>query len=328
MLVVDPAGGPLVDGRVGELARLLGPGDLLVVNDAATLPASLPGHAGAAPIELRLAGERPDGLWSAVLFGAGDWRTPTERRPAPPEVAPLSRLVFEGGLEATVLARDSAAPRLLTVGFDRAGAALWAALYRAGRAVQYAHTRAPLALWDVQTAYAARPWAVEAPSAGLPLGVELLSALRRRGVALARVTHAAGLSATGDAALDARLPLPERYHVGADAVLAIREARRRGGRVVAVGTSVVRALEGAAVAGHGALAPGGGVTALRIGPDTPLRVVDGLLSGQHEPGTSHFELASAFAARAALEAAHAHALRAGYRGHEFGDSVLILPRRG
>ena len=88
-------------------------------------------------------------------------------------------------------------------------ASLWRALYQAGRAVQYAHTARSLALWHVQTAYAARPWAAEAPSAGFALTWDLLLDLRRRGISTARVTHAAGLSSTGDGELDARLPLAE-----------------------------------------------------------------------------------------------------------------------
>jgi len=325
LLTVDPAHGRVVDGRIGDLPRLLAPHDVLVVNDAATLPASLRGvAAGGAPIELRLAGEDEGGRWVGVLLGDGDWRTPTEHRPAPPALAVGARLGFDG-LTATVVAVDPAAPRLVTVAFDGGEAEFWRGLYRVGRAVQYAYARAPLSLWDVQTAYAGRPWAVEPPSAGIPLSFELLVALRRAGVGLAHVTHAAGLSSTGDAELDRRLPLPERYWVGAPAVRAIAEARARGGRVIAAGTSVVRALEGAALA-HGELAASAGVTALRIGPATALCVVDGLLSGQHELGSSHFDLTTAFADPGLLARAHEHAVQAGYRGHEFGDAVLILPR--
>src|SRR5207253_4824986 len=139
------------------------------------------------------------------------------------------------GLGATVVAVDARSPRLVDLAFDARGDALWRALYRAGRPVQYAHVGAPLALWDVQTAYASRPWAAEAPSAGFSLTWDLLIDLRRGGVGLARVTHAAGLSSTGDAALDARLPLGEAYDVAKETVRAVEATRRRGGRVVAAG---------------------------------------------------------------------------------------------
>jgi S-adenosylmethionine:tRNA ribosyltransferase-isomerase len=176
----------------------------------------------------------------------------------------------------------------------------------------------------VQTPYASRPWAAEPPSAGLPLTAHILAALRARGVAIARITEAAGLSATGDPAIDAALPFPERYEIPEATVLAIARARASGGRVIAGGTTVLRALEGAAAWGGGDLVAGSGVTDLRVGAGfTPL-VVDGILTGIHEPGTSHYELMRAFLPDAALETSLAHAEDAGYLGHEFGDLCLVL----
>ena len=296
-----------------------------MVNDSATLPASLRGRLGDAPIELRLAGERGDGAWNAVLFGAGDWRTRTEDRPAPPAARPGDRLAFGPELAADVESVSPISPRLLAIRFVETGEAFWTALYRHGRPVQYAYVAGPLELWHTQTAYAARPWSAEAPSAGRPLAPSLLAAVARRGAVLATLTHAAGLSSTGDAALDAALPLPERYDVPARTVAAIEAARARGGRVVAVGTTVVRALEGCARAHGGRLAPGVGVTDLRIGPGFAPAIVDGILTGMHEPEASHFSLLEAFAPRAVLAEAHAHAEARGYLAHEFGDSMLIVP---
>jgi len=140
-------------------------------------------------------------------------------------------------------------------------------------------------------------------------------------VSLAWLTHAAGLSSTGDAALDAALPLPERYEVPEATVEAVARARAAGGRVVAVGTTVVRALESAAQDGR--LRAGRGLATLRIDGGFRPRVVDGLLTGLHEDGTSHFELLKAFAPAAFLEPALRHAAEAGYLGHEFGDALLI-----
>jgi S-adenosylmethionine:tRNA ribosyltransferase-isomerase len=154
--------------------------------------------------------------------------------------------------------------------------------------------------------------------------VGLLIELRRRGIAVARLTHAAGLSATGDDALDASLPLPERFEIPAETVEAVSRARAAGGRVVAAGTTVVRALEGCAAERGGVLSAGSGTTALVVTAGYPLRVVDGLLTGLHEPGSSHFRLLGAFAAPALLEHAWRHAEEAGYLAHEFGDSSLIL----
>jgi S-adenosylmethionine:tRNA ribosyltransferase-isomerase len=325
LLRIDPAARSVRDARLHDLARELRRGDLLVVNDAATLPASLRGRGPAGQeLEMRLAGAGEAGEWWAVLFGGGDWRTRTEHRPPPPRLGPGDRIGIGGDLTAEVRRVDEASARLVAVAFDRAGADLWSALYRHGRPVQYSHLRAPLSLWHVQTGYAARPWAVELPSAGRPLTAGARDALEGRGVGLVALTHAAGLSSTGDPSLDARLPLPERFEIPARTVRAVDDARARGGRVVAVGTSTVRALEGQAALHHGRLVPGAAVTHLVLGPGHRRRVVDGVLTGLHEPGSSHFEMLKAFAPEGLLREAYAHAEAAGYLGHEFGDSSLIL----
>ena len=325
LLHVDPLSGALVDRRVAELPALLRSGDALVVNDAATMPASLFGSTSKGPVELRLLGPGESlERWPAVVFGAGDWRRRTEDRPAPPALRPGDAIELGDGLRATVAAVSPLSPRLIDLRFNQRGAALWSLLYRVGHPVQYSHLVGPLSLWHVQTPFGARPWAVEMPSAGQPLGLALLGELRAKGVALAAITHAAGLSATGDPLLDAALPLPERYEITQATVTAIEQARARRGRVVAVGTSVVRGLEGAAQNGGGVLRAGEGVTGLRLGPATQLCVVDGLLTGVHEPGSSHYELTRAFAPDALLGAAHRFAEQSGYLGHEFGDYELLL----
>ncbi|ACY17261.1 S-adenosylmethionine:tRNA ribosyltransferase-isomerase [Haliangium ochraceum] len=317
-------GADIAHHRVGALVELLAPGDLLVLNDAATLPASLRGHVAGAEVELRLAGALGDrdfpAMFRAVLFGAGDWRQDTERRPPPPLLGPGARIELDG-FSATVRARAALSPRLLTLEFDRADDQLAEAVYRAGRPVQYRHLDAPLPLSAVQTPYAWRPWAVEMPSTGRPLSWALLDRLAAAGIEHAFLTHAAGLSATGDPALDAALPLPERYAIPAQTARACRVARARGGRIVAVGTTVVRALESArGVAGAG-------VATERISRRHRLRAVDGILTGIHAPGESHFELLEAFAAPAALRRVHAEAVAGDYLAHELGDLMMIMPAR-
>ena len=323
LLLLDRASGTIGDAQLDDLPSLVRPGDLFVVNDAATLPGSLPARwpSGAAG-EVRLVRARDDGRsWQAVAFGAGDWRTPTERRAAPEPLTAGARVEI-AGLAATVTEVSRTSVRLFELVFEDDADDVWAAIYRHGRPIQYAHVTEPLALWSVQTAYAARPWAAEAPSAGVPLDWSLLSALRARSVGLAAITEGAGLSSTGDAALDAALPLPERFDVPAATVRAIVEARARGGRVIAVGTSVVRALESAAASGE--LRATAGETELILGPGYRPRAVDGLFTGLHEPTASHYALLQAFATRAQLDAAYAHAERGGYLGHEFGDTNLIV----
>ena len=326
LLEVDVARASYRDRRVADLPALLAPGDLMVVNDAATLPASL---FAVSPngdrLEIRLLGEDADsGRFSALLFGAGDWRTPTESRPAPPALSAgaVLRIGDTPELFARIVAVDARAPRFVELRFDGDRAAFWQALYRLGKPVQYSHVAGPLELWHVQTRFAARPWASELPSAGRPLSWQLLLELRRRGVEIASVTHAAGLSSTGSPELDRLLPRAERYEIPAATAAALERTRKAGGRVIAVGTTVVRALESAAALPTG-VAPGTGVAELVIGPGFAPKIVDGMLTGQHEPSTSHFALLEAFAPRALLKSAFEHAVQAGYLHHEFGDSWLI-----
>jgi S-adenosylmethionine:tRNA ribosyltransferase-isomerase len=310
LLVADPAECRV---RLGALDDALSRGDVVVVNDAATLPASLQGATATGdPIELRLAAP-PDVGW-AVVMGAGDWRTDTDHRPPPPTLRVGESLGFPG-LVARVVAVSESSPRLVQVRFDREGAPLWHALYAIGEPIRYRYLDRAWPLERFQNVYAGRPWAAEMPSAGRALDHRTILALRAKGVDVRTLTHAAGISATGEPALDRLLPLPERYEVPADTFRAVSDARR----VIAVGTSVVRALEAAA---RGSLS---GTTSLRIGRSTARRVVDGVLTNLHAPGESHFELLESFASEAFLRQAWETAERLGLQEHEFGDEMLVLP---
>jgi S-adenosylmethionine:tRNA ribosyltransferase-isomerase len=318
LLVVDPRGASIRDAAASDLASFVSPGDVVVVNDAATLPASLRATLRGERVELRLvSGDAARGKFKAILFDDGDHRTPTELRRVPAIAAGDELSV--GDAVATVTSIEG---RLLDLAFDRVDAALVSTLYAIGRPIQYAHVPVGLDLWSVQTVYASRPWAFEMPSAGRPLRASTLDAIRGRGAEIVAITHAAGISSTGDAATDALLPLPERYEISEEAARAMRSARR----VIAIGTSVVRALEGC-FSRFGEVRAVSSITDLRLGPDTVPRVVDAVLSGMHDPGTSHFALLSAFAPPSLLERAHAHATARGYLGHELGDALLVLPAR-
>ena len=323
-----------VDGEVrhwprSALASLFEAGDLVVANDAATLPASLTGTHGAsgAAIEVRLAGWISAGdvtRFAAIAFGAGDHRTRTEDRAPPPPLAVGDRLAL-GPLAATVFS-SLGHPRLFGLRFPGRSATILGGLARHGRPIQYAHVARTLALWDVWTAIAAEPVAFEPPSAGFALQWRTIAAWRERGIGFATLTHAAGLSSTGDAALDAELPFEEPYRIPAVTAAAIAQAKAKHGRIVAIGTSVVRALEAAADATGGVRA-GEGVATGRIARGTKLRVVDAILTGVHQPGESHFELLRAFATEAGLARICAAVAEHGYRTHEFGDSMLIERER-
>ncbi|HEV7858312.1 MAG TPA: S-adenosylmethionine:tRNA ribosyltransferase-isomerase [Pyrinomonadaceae bacterium] len=326
LLIVD-AGRHIGHAPRAAFVEFLRRGDLVIANDAATLPASLQGvhvETGAA-VEVRLVGRpslKPEDVkrFSAVVFGEGDYRTRTEDRSAPPPIAAGDRLAL-GPLRATV-ERLLGHSRLLSLLFDGPPDEVWAGLARHGRPIQYAHLKTPLALWDVWTRIAGPPVAFEPPSAGFALDWHALAAMRERGVEFETLTHAAGISSTGDDELDHLLPFDEPYRIPAVTVQAIRRAKEGGHRVIAVGTSVVRALEDAAI-GDGQIRAGEGLATQHLGPASRLRVVDAILSGTHEPGTSHYELLRAFLDDATLQRISAELDAGGYRTHEFGDSVLI-----
>jgi S-adenosylmethionine:tRNA ribosyltransferase-isomerase len=339
LLVVDRADGSVTHHRFDELPGLLEPGDLLVVNDSRTLPASLLGHTAAGvPVEVRLAARDLDGpggpgrgreRWAALVLGVpaggGDPAlVPTDARPPAPVLEAGERLEFAGGLRATVLGRHEEARPLVWLAFDAAGERLAEALHRAGRPVRYAYVPRAWPLHHYQTLFAAGPGSAEMASAGRPFTVQTLADLRRRGVGLATISLHAGLSTYGDPATDRRFVPAEPYVVPEATAAAVATTRAAGGRVIAVGTTVVRTLETAARTGT-AVRPGPGVSRLRISPGFPLRVVDGLLTGLHEPEASHLDLLGAFLDPPALERAYAAALDAGYLWHEFGDVCLLLP---
>ena len=324
LLVVGADGAMSVLAR-GALASLFSPGDLVVANSAATLPASLSGvhRATGQAIELRLAAWVKLGdptCFVAVAFGAGDHCIRTEDRAPPPPLAAEDRLAL-GRLEAEAERRLDH-PRLLRLRFLGDRAAIFNGLAHSGKPVQYAHVAEPLKLGDVWTAVAADPIAFEPPSAGFALGWRTLGTWRRRGVRFATISLAAGLSSTGDPVLDARLPFDEAFHVPERTAAAIAKTKREGGRIVAIGTTVVRALEAAAHLGGG-VAAGYGIARGRIGKGSKLAVVDSLLTGTHEPGESHFELLRAFADDLVLALMSEALDRRRFRRHEFGDSVLV-----
>lgn len=308
-----------------DLAALFGPSDLVVANDAATLPASLRGThcASGEPVEVRLAAwmsVRDPTRFVAIAFGTGDHRTRTEDRSPPPALSPGDRLSL--GPLVAVVERLLDHPRLLALRFLGNRAAVLSGLARHGRPIQYAHAPEPLALWDVWTRIAAEPIAFEPPSAGFALDWHTLAAWRQRDIRFATLTHAAGISSTGDPSLDRRLPFDECYRIPERTAAAITQSKSEGGRIVAIGTTVVRALESAAGA-DGSVRAGEGIATGRIAGETRLHVVDAILTGVHQPGESHFELLRAFADEMLLDRISMAVVENGYGAHEFGDSVLI-----
>jgi S-adenosylmethionine:tRNA ribosyltransferase-isomerase len=317
-------------GTIDDLARELRAGDLLVLNDSATLPALLRGRTSAGDfVEARLAAHVGSSSFRAVLLGAGDTNVRTEDRAAPPLLERGARITFRGSngspaLVGTIAHVDAKHARLVELEFsERDEAALTDAIFRVGRPIQYAYVEKRLALWDVTSRFASEPWSFEPASAGLTLDWRLLSRLREAGVAIANITHAAGISSTGDETLDARLPFAETSRVTEETAAIVRATKRAGGRVVAVGTTVTRALESAATRDDRILEARDGLTELRIDERHSLGVVDAILTGVHVRGESHHELLHAFQSDARLARACEAAEKAGFRTHELGDTMLV-----
>lgn len=314
--------------RRSELVGLIQPADLVIANDAATLPASLSGRhlPSGRRIEVRLAGRHTLALdqvrrFAAVLFGDGSYRMPTEDRPLPPLAHPGDRLAL-GPLTATVVGWLQHHPRLVALEFDGSPEDFWAGLAQHGRPIQYSHLKEPLALWDTWTPIAGPPVAFEPPSAGFALDWNTVAAITARGARFATLTHAAGISSTGDPTLDALLPFDEPYRIPPSTARAIEQTRDREGRILAIGTTVVRALEHAALA-DGVVRAGEGLATQRIDASSRLQIVAAVLSGAHEPGTSHHALLGAFADDRTLDRVDAALNAHAYQTHEFGDSVFI-----
>ena len=320
-------------GKISHLARsefidLLKPGDLVIANDAATLPASLFGHhvPTGRSIEVRLAGRAslaPDDIrqFAAVIFGAGDFRTRTEDRPQPPVLNVGDRLIV-GPLTGTVAAILDH-PRFISLAFEGPPERIWEGLARHGQPIQYAHVPTPLAVWDTWTPIAAPPVAFEPPSAGFLLDWKTLELMKERDIRFRTVTHAAGISSTGDKDLDTLLPFDEPCRIPRSTAAAIEQSQAFGGRIIAIGTTVVRALEHAASLFDGVILPGEYVATQKIGPDSELRIVEAIVSGTHEPGTSHYDLLRAFVDDETLSRIDQELNAESYRTHEFGDSIFL-----
>lgn len=311
MLVAGGHG--LAHARARDLPGHLQAGDVLVVNTSATLPAALPATTpDGRRLRLHLSTPCGDGRWVVELRDGG------ERFAGG---AAGDRLALPAGAGARLLAPYLTGARLWLAALDTGGSPLLDYLHRHGGPIRYGHATREWPLRDYQTVFATHPGSAEMPSAGRAFTHELVTRLTARGIAIAPLTLHTGVSSQEAG----ELPYPERFAVPAATARLVNAARAGGGRVVAVGTTVVRALETAARE-DGAVAAAGGWTRHVVGPETGVRAVDGLLTGWHEPQATHLLMLEAIGGRALVEASYADALRSGYRWHEFGDVHLILPR--
>lgn len=318
-LLVARRSGPLSHATFRDLPRFLSPGDLVVVNASATVPAAIDasardaGTGSAGSLVVHVSTQLDDGRVVVELRRRDGNGTRRWSKDAPRD------LELVGGGRMRLEAPYLGSPRLW-IAEHRLALPLLAHLERHGRPIRYGHVKGDWPLRDYQTVYATEPGSAEMPSAGRPFTAQVIAELVARGVGVTPIVLHAGV-----ASLEAgELPFPERASVPSWTAARVNTTRAAGGLVVAVGTTVVRALESAARP-DGSVAPFEGWTDLVVGPATPPRVVDALLTGWHEPETSHLLLLESVAGRETLERSYAAALESGYLFHEFGDSHLVLP---
>ena len=324
LLVSHADTGAVSHSRFCDLPRWLRPGDLLVVNTSGTLKAALPARSRDEQFELHLSTRVPGNFWVVEV-----------RRPGPAASLPYrdaragTAFDLEGGGRITILAPYPFSDAL--EGHSR----LWLAalevaepilsyLERFGSPIRYNYVGGSWPDSMYQTVFATEPGSAEMPSAGRPFTPELITRLVSSGIQIAPL-----LLHTGVASLeDHEPPYEEYYRVPSETAERVNAARRAGHRVVAVGTTVVRALE-TVTDSNGTTFPGEGWTNLVITPERPLRTINSLITGFHEPHATHLAIveqaiAAAGGTTSQLHRAYGEARQCGYLWHEFGDSHLIV----
>jgi len=304
-LLVTSAQGPIVHGHFRELPRFLQAGDVFVLNQSATIPAALTAlRPNGERVQLHLSTRLPADLFLV------------EARSAKVRVQEPLRLAGGGLVEFLTPYLES---RRLWVARLYLPTDFFSYMGRYGQPISYRHAAGPWPLSTYQNVYAADPGSAEMPSAGRPLTQQMLERLRVMGVEIAFITLHAGVSSLERD----EPPFEERFSVPAETADIVGRARRTGGRIIAVGTTVVRALE-SSLDEKDRVVASQGWTALVITPRRGISAVDGLLTGFHEPQSSHLAMLEAIAGRDAIAASYHAALSWGYLWHEFGDSQLIL----
>ena len=301
--------------RFEDLPRFLRAGDLLVVNESAAIPASLPAEGSLGPILLNLCTRFRSDLWIAEpRWSAG--------KPGPLPIEPGEELRI-GSATARLLAPYPGIPRLWFALADRPFESMIAEY---GGPIHYGYTDA----WPMdtyQTLFSRVPGSAEMPSAARPITPRIREQLEQAGVRIAPILLHTGVSSLEieTDTVEAQAMYPEPFAISADTADAVNRTHMNGDRVIAVGTTVVRALESAWT--PEGLRPRTGFTRLFVNPDSGVRSVDGLLTGFHDPVTSHLALLTAFMGIDRVRDAYAEAIRAGYLWHEFGDSHLVIRQR-
>jgi S-adenosylmethionine:tRNA ribosyltransferase-isomerase len=317
LLVAQPSG--ISHARFADLGDYLRPGDLLVVNNSATLPAAVDGSRSGQPITVHFSTARDDHIWVVEL------RPTTDAPGHLPDILAGERIDLPDGAALVV---SSSYPEV-----GVAGSRLWTSrlaiegdvmsyLTRHGRPIRYSYVPRQWPLSDYQTVFARQRGSAEMASAARPFSTELVTSLVASGIMIAPITLHAGVS-SADAG---EPPVAELFDVPLTTARLVNLTHATCGQVIAVGTTATRALESAATIG-GYVHAAGGWTDLVLGPDRPVRVVDGLITGWHDVAASHLLLLEAVAGPDLVTAAYREAIEHRYLWHEFGDSAFLLPGR-
>jgi S-adenosylmethionine:tRNA ribosyltransferase-isomerase len=319
LMVSRCSSGEIVHARFRDVNEFLRPGDLLLINTSGTLPAAIEAtRSDGMRLELHLSTHLPDGRWTIEL------RLPDGGKTAPFGGARAGEMLRLDGGGSVTLVRPHAPP---------AGASvrLWDAelqltlpehdyLDRYGSPIRYSYVRARWPIEYYQNVFSNEPGSAEMPSAGRGFTTELITRLVASGVQVAPLVLHTGVSSQEDH----EPPFEEYFRVPATTARLVNETRTAKGRVIAIGTTVVRALETVAD-DAGTVREGEGWTPLVVTAERGVRAVDGLLTGLHEPRASHLAMLEAVAGRDCIASAYDEALRRRYLWHEFGDLHLLLP---
>ena len=314
LLVTTPEGS--IHASFYDLQNFLMPGDLLVVNESATIPASLPAEGCVGAFVLNLSTSYGDGLWLAEpRWSAG------KPGPLPLEEGEEFRLA---GLTGRLVSKY---PELERLWFVQIHGDVDAALAEHGSPIRYGYVDQDYPMEAYQTIFGHVPGSAEMPSAARPFTQDVVDNLREKGVQIASILLHTGVSSleVESEVLEDQTMYSEPFEVSPATAKAVNDARNEGRRVIAVGTTVVRALESAWNGEQ--VEPASGFTRLYIHPGRGVNVVDGLLTGFHDPMASHLAMLYALAGEEMIRSAYTEAVKSGYLRHEFGDSNLILPRK-
>jgi S-adenosylmethionine:tRNA ribosyltransferase-isomerase len=319
LMTIDSSDGATRHSTFNHLADFLRSGDLLVFNSSRTLPASLRTiNAGKdQPTEVRLAEHLPDDSWLVLILFGNENKNDELIRPG-------QKIEFKCNLSAVVENKDQRNPRLWKIWFSQTGSELIDTIHLIGKPIRYGYISAPLPLEYYLTVFAIDPGSSEMPSAGRAFTWKMLFDLKNKNIGTTFLTLHTGLSSY----MDDDLSIPhtvgeEEYFIPNGTASKIRTAKAKGGRIIAVGTTVVRALESSASI-TGKVIAGHSYTNLKITADHDLKITNGLITGFHEPQASHLDLISAFLSPKQIRKAYEEAIQKRYLWHEFGDLCLIL----